>query len=285
MKNKVSNLTYDLEKAKNTFADFCQTIAQLRDPKTGCPWDLKQTHQSLRPYMIEEAYEASAAMAKDDMSHICEELGDVLLQVLLNAQLACDDKQFTIIDVIESINQKMITRHPHVFNRENNGQNPTTAKEVLSRWADIKKSEAQSKGKEIPKGILAGIASREHFPSTHLAYEIGKKSATVHFDWSHPNEVFDKLLSEVQELKEEWVDIVSNRKKIYDELGDVYFTLAQLCRHLEMNPEIVAQDGNTKFIRRFEAMEALAHQRGILMSEAPLGQLTNLWNEVKATSL
>ncbi len=269
---------HNFDTAKEAFAEFCKLIERLRDPVNGCPWDLKQNHQTLAKYMIEEAYESAAVMKENNTALICDELGDVLLQVVLNAQIANDAKTFAIEDVIRSIHEKMFRRHPHVFGSVEE-QKKREIPQIMERWEEIKKSEKVLHDTSTymqEKGVY-----KVHPASTQAA-KIGKAAKGVNFDWDNPEEVFDVLLSEIQELKTEWKR--SHKKhspELYSELGDVYFTLAQLCRHLDLEPEMVAWDGNLKFLKRFEWMEEKAKSRDQEISALQKEQLEVLWNEAK----
>ncbi|MBP9706965.1 MAG: nucleoside triphosphate pyrophosphohydrolase [Oligoflexales bacterium] len=272
------------------FLKFCETVFALRDPKTGCPWDLKQDHRSLRKYMLEEAYEAASAMAEDSAEDICEELGDVLLQVVLNAQIACDQKTFSIVDVIEGINKKMISRHPHVFAPSAENQD-LSSDDVVERWGLIKNQEKQKKSQygKLSKSIVAESKEvaelKKILPSTTQAEKIGNFAKKSKFDWEHPEQVFVQLKSEVEELAVEIKSVHKknmNKKKLTEELGDVYFTLAQLCRHYDIDPEICASDANYKFLKRFQSMLELATRAGEVFEALNLERKEDLWRRVKS---
>ncbi|NRA46687.1 MAG: MazG family protein [Oligoflexales bacterium] len=186
--------------ALEEFTKFCETIATLRHPEDGCPWDIEQTHHSLRKYMIEEAYEASAAMGGEDQGAICDELGDVLLQVVLNAQVAADAGTFTIVDVIKGINTKMQRRHPHVFKKdEHDGK--VDPDSLHRQWHSIKAKE-QGQGSAEEQGVFKKAKVEKIHPSTSQAYKIGKVASGINFDWDHANEVFAVLKSEFLELEQ-----------------------------------------------------------------------------------
>jgi MazG family protein len=265
----------DLGEAANAFSEFVTTIAWLRDRELGCPWDLEQDHASLRRYMVEEAYEAAEAMSGTDNDEIRDELGDVLLQVVLNAQVAADTGSFSLADVIRSIDSKMRRRHPHVFDREGEA---LTSKQVRGNWDKIKATEKQGK-KAAPAGVFAG-AGKKH-PATLQAFDIGKTAAKIRFDWDTPTEVLQQLRSEVSELEAEFASGTADKARIASEIGDVYFSLGQLCRHLELDPETVAMDGNRKFLRRFARLESIAASEGIDVRTASRAQLEELWVKAK----
>lgn len=267
----------DLNAAAAVFSDFVTTIAWLRDKNQGCPWDLEQDHKTLRRYMVEEAYEAAEAMSSDDQKEICDELGDVLLQVILNAQIARDDGNFTIIDVIDAINKKMLRRHPHVFA---SNKDEITSDEVRTNWDKIKASEKSAKPeKKESSGVFSGSAKKH--PSTIQALHIGKTAAKINFDWDTPAQVFDQLKSEVGELEFELKQNPSDLNKITQEIGDVYFSLAQVCRHLKLDPETVAMEGNRKFLNRFEELEAIARQEGKDVRSISRDELEQFWLKAK----
>ena len=276
----------DIAATARVFAEFCTTIAALRDPDTGCPWDLQQDHASLRRYMLEEAYEAVEVMVGGRPAELCEELGDVLLQVVLNAQVALDAKTFTLVDVITGINAKMRRRHPHVF--ANTVGPVVTPASVQLQWEQIKAAEkAAVADKEhllkeaSPPSPLFAAALGKH-PATAQALKIGKIAAKVRFDWDNSAEVWSQVRSEVEELAAELDHPTPDRAKIAEELGDLYFSLAQLSRHLDLDPEIVALDANRKFLRRFAMLEALAGEQKVLLTSATRLQLEDLWRQVKA---
>ena len=265
--------------SKDKFAAFCELIAQLRHPVTGCPWDLKQNHETLAKYMIEEAYEAATVMKENDPAKICDELGDVLLQVVLNAQIAKDNKTFTIDDVIDSIHSKMYRRHPHVFGSDEDKQNREVP-QILKRWEEIKHAENEHKA---DKPYMEQKGVHKVFPATTQAGKIGQAARSIKFDWKTPDQVFDVLLCEIQELKDEWQKSHDKSSSaIHDELGDVYFSLAQLCRHLDLEPELVAMDGNHKFLKCFKKMEDAAKKRGQNITALDQDVLEELWKEAKA---
>ena len=266
----------DLAAVQRAFADFCLTIARLRDPQDGCPWDLLQDHLSLRRYLIEEAYEAAEAMAQGHPQHICDELGDVLLQVVLNSQVALDAGTFSLVDVIRGIDAKMRRRHPHVFAAAADAPS-ITADQVRKSWDEIKRQENQAPASGSK--TFSEAASKQ--PATSQAYKIGKIAAKINFDWDNSQEVLAQVRSEVDELADELNKPSHDQIKIAEELGDIYFSLAQLARHLDLDPEIVSVDANRKFLRRFEALEGIASERGIAVRTAARAQLEAIWAAVK----
>jgi len=294
------------KRAETAFNAFCATIAALRHPQTGCPWDLEQTHLSLRTYMLEEAYEAVEAMTRGNANDLRDELGDVFLQVVLNAQLARDSGAFDLADVIEAINAKMLRRHPHVFGEASDKTN-RSKKEIRRNWESIKDAEKKGAKKRGPPSYFADAEST--FPATTQASKIGKLAQKIKFDWNGPKPVLEKLISEIDELRVEFArwDTKKESKKtqkktskrpskkpskttskipspaLVAELGDVYFTLGQLCRHLALDPEVVALDGNRKFLGRFAVLEELARSQKIALANASQDTLENLWAKAKET--
>jgi MazG family protein len=274
----------NLEDIKLAFGALCETIAALRDPKSGCPWDLEQTHASLRKYMIEEAYEATDVMEPVNYKKLQEELGDVLLQVVLNAQLAKDAKEFSILEVVKDLDSKMRRRHPHVFGEDGNPSSKTSREksDIKAKWDEVKAQEKQ-KAPETSgaKGVFEPLSAGKITPASRLAVEIGKLAKKINFDWKDPLEVFSQLESEVLELKEE-ITKKSCKEQIAAEMGDVIFCVSQLCRHLDLDPEVCALDGNTKFLRRFKSLESLALAKGLDVKTVGTEQLEALWKEAKA---
>lgn len=247
-----------------TFREFVEVIARLRDPKDGCPWDLEQTHQSLKRYLIEEAYEVLEAI-DGNPDKLCEELGDLLLQIVLHAQIASEAKAFTMDKVVQGIKDKMVIRHPHIFGNTK----VKDAAEVKENWERIK---AEGKGDE--KKTLSGIP--KSLPSLLRSQMIGEKVARVGFDWETAEDVAKKVEEEWRELEAEL--LAKNQERIKEELGDLLFSLAQLARILKFEPESILQEANNKFTRRFEALEKKAGDKLGKLSSAELEQL---WLEVK----
>lgn len=251
------------------FETLKDVIATLRGPN-GCPWDKKQTHESLRPYLIEEAYEFIQAIDQEDDEGIIEELGDVLLQVMLHSQIGQDDGFFQVEDVIRSITEKMIRRHPHVFGEDK----VRDAEEVLGKWEDIK---AREKGFKKAASILDGIS--ESFPALLRAVEIQKKAAKVGFDWEHAEPMWDKVDEEIKEWKHSLEFESKSSQEI--ELGDILFAIVNLARYYKINPEIALQRTNYKFISRFSFMETAINNENKSITELSLEELDSYWNKAK----
>ena len=257
--------------------DLRYLMRRLRDPKTGCPWDLKQNFQSLTSHTIEEAYEVVDAIEQDDMSHLSEELGDLLFQIIFYSQLAEEQSQFSFDDIITTITQKLIRRHPHVFPEgtiESSRVSLADAEivEIKRVWEEIKRLERTDKGAgktldDIPLAL----------PALNRALKLQKRAANVGFDWSDIKPVIEKINEEVIELE---VEIKRGDKvRMADELGDLLFSCVNLARHLKLDPETSLRGANQKFKRRFESMELLAGKTKI--EDHSADQLELLWGKVK----
>jgi len=245
---------------------------RLRDPG-GCPWDREQTLHSLAPYFLEEAYEVVDAISDGDPTKLCEELGDLLLQIVFVARIARENEWFDVDDVCESISEKMVRRHPHVFgDREVSGST-----EVLQNWEQIKRDERA--GTE-QSSVLDGVPSS--LPALLKAYRMTEKAAAVGFDWRKPADVMVKMHEEMAELEEELVKgEASANERVRAEMGDVLFVMANLARHLQVEPETALQGTNATFMRRFKAMEELAEAKGRDFRDMDLAEQDGLWEEVK----
>ena len=264
----------DYQEAARKFADFVQTINRLRHPETGCPWDIKQTMLTLRKYMLEEAYEACEAMTRGNRQDVIEELGDVLLQVVLNAQVGSETQSFDINDVIDSINSKIIERHPHVFAGRTDID---TEEKVKENWKKIKD---QTKG--VPNDLYAEAKNMgKNYPASLQTIKIGQIAKDVQFDWKNVHEVFEQFKSEVVELSAELKAKEIDRKKTAEEMGDVFFSLIQVCRHLGLDPEVTMFAANLKFFDRWTKMQKIADKRGVNLEKLPLAEKEKLWQEIK----
>ncbi len=260
---------------RKTLPDLVAVMAALRAPVTGCPWDLEQDFASIAPYTIEEAYEVADAIARKDMPHLKEELGDLLLQVVYHAQLASEDQAFSIDDVIDGIVSKMIRRHPHVFGDEA----ARTAGVAKGFWEKIKAEERAAAGKtDKPKGVLADVPVG--MPAMTRAVKLQSKAAKVGFDWPSIAPVLAKIREEVAELEE--VVVGSDRARIEDEYGDLLFVMANLARHLQIDPEAAVRGANAKFTRRFEFIEKALAAKDKAPAQSNLAEMDALWNEAKA---
>ena len=239
--------------------------------ENGCPWDKVQTRESLKPYLIEEAYETLEALDGNNPEEIKEELGDLLYQILFHAKISENKKEFNITDVIESISNKMEHRHPHVFKKET----LETPDEVVTQWEEIKSKE---KGKAGRKSVLDGIPS--YLPSLLRSQKLQKKAANHGFDWDKISSVFDKLDEEVAEFKKA---ILSGKKKdVKEELGDILFVLVNIAKFNKIDAEEALRATNNKFIKRFQHIEAEVAKRGKTLKETPLEELEQYWQDAKS---
>jgi len=272
--------------AGQNFVEAVAIMARLRAPG-GCPWDREQTFDSIRKYTLEETYEVFDAIERRNWTDLKEELGDLLLQVLFYSEMASEAGDFTIVDVIEGLNRKLIRRHPHVFGDEaaaaagNAAEGLATegidAGQVLRNWEQIKQLEKNSQAKdEALQGRLDSVPRA--LPALFEATKLGSKAAKVGFDWPDVRGLFDKVQEEVGELEAELAAPEIEADKVTSEMGDLLFTVVNLARHLQVDPEFALRGTNAKFRRRFAAMEAV--------SDSPLEKLSapsleKLWNVVK----
>lgn len=252
------------------FQQLVELMAILRGPD-GCPWDRKQTPESLKPFLVEECYEVIDALEEGAPAKVRDELGDLLFQIIFHARIAEEAGQFTINDVIRAIHEKMTRRHPHVFGDDR----LSTDKEVLSNWEEIKSKE---KGHEDRKSILEGVP--KELPSLLRAHRLQERAARVGFDWAHLNEALPKLDEEIGEFKESLKS--EDAGKIEEELGDVFFMLVNISRFLGVNPEDALRKTISKFIHRFRHIEEHALQAGRSLNDMTLDEMEKLWQEAKS---
>jgi len=262
------------------FAQLIEIMTRLRDPQTGCPWDIKQDFASIAPYTIEEAYEVLDAIERGNMEDLREELGDLLLQVVFHSQMAKEAGHFEIDDVAMAINDKMIRRHPHVFGdadaRDAKGQ--TLAWEAQKAAERAAKAEATGTEQDITSA-LDGVASA--LPALTRAEKIQKRAARSGFDWDKAETIFDKLDEETLEVREAMAS--GDKDAIEDEIGDLLFVVSNLARHLRIDPELALRRANGKFERRFRAMERAASDRGETFSDLDINAQEAYWQQVKAS--
>lgn len=251
------------------FSDLVKLMERLRAPG-GCPWDREQTYESLRRFVIEEAYEVVDAIDRNDRSELADELGDHLLQAVFLAQLGKEEGSFTIDDSIRAIHDKLVRRHPHVFG----DVEANDAETVLANWEQLKYAEKAEKKQTFFEGIPGGL------PGLMKANRITEKAARVGFDWSRAEDVFAKIREEVDEL-EQTIEGGEPAERVTEELGDLLFSMANLARKLGVDAEHALQDANAKFIRRFEAMEKIAGEEGRGLEDRSLAELDALWERVK----
>jgi tetrapyrrole methylase family protein/MazG family protein len=246
-----------------------ELMARLRGPD-GCPWDRKQTPESLKPFLIEECYEVVDAIEDGSPAKVREELGDLLFQIVFHARIAEEQGQFTFRDVADAIHEKMVRRHPHVFG----GDRLSTAGEVAANWEEIKLRE---KGNEGRRSVLEGVP--RELPSLIRAHRLQERAAKVGFDWNHLIEVLPKLDEEIAEFKESLKQ--EDAGKIEEELGDLFFTLVNLSRFLGVNPEEALRKTISKFVGRFRAIEEHAANEGRLLRDLSLEEMEALWQAAK----
>ncbi|MFA6236564.1 MAG: nucleoside triphosphate pyrophosphohydrolase [Bacteriovorax sp.] len=263
--------------AKSKFDQLLDVIAELRHPVDGCPWDLKQTHESLLKYLLEESYEFIEAVEEKDPKKMEEEIGDVLMQVLLHAQMGSERREFDIQSVSARLTEKLIRRHPHVFE---NKQTNIDADQVLVNWEKIKREEkAREEGLVTHHRISSSVLNA---PPLMSAMKIGKKTKDLKFDWDDYTQVVYKVEEEWQELKEELTPHRElNRDAVFEELGDVLFSVAQLARHLDLDPHDALRAANKKFLRRFHAMEDLMLAKGAVLENMNQEQMDVFWHQAK----
>jgi ATP diphosphatase len=258
-------------------------MAALRTPETGCPWDLEQSFGTIAPYTIEEAYEVVDAIARNDLADLRDELGDLLLQVVFHARLAEEQGLFDFGGVVEAITAKLIRRHPHVFGQARD----LTPEEVKALWGQIKAQEkaeraayrqAQGLPETEAKGHLGSVPV--NLPALTRAVKLQSKAADVGFDWPETRFVFEKIKEEIQELESAVSE--NNSTHIEEEFGDLLFVMANLARHLKIDPEVSLNKGNSKFLRRFSHIEKRLAEDGVPLKEAGLERMDALWNEARA---
>jgi len=260
------------------FEKLVEIMATLRGPN-GCPWDKEQTFATLKPMMVEETYEVLEAIDNEDYEHLSEELGDVLLHIVFQAQMGKEASRFDIDSVLDGICTKLIRRHPHVFGEEKGG----TAEEVLKNWEVIKAAEAAEKAAKSPdqaqarKSLLDGIPSK--LPALHEAHQISSRVARVGFDWPHIDGIFEKLQEEVQELREAISD--KQQSDIEDEVGDLLFVLVNIARVLKVDSESALKRANRKFKTRFQHMESELASAGKSLDETSLSEMEDRWKIAK----
>jgi ATP diphosphatase len=248
-----------------------EIMRRLRDPETGCPWDIEQTFDTIAPYTIEEAYEVADAIARQDWSELEGELGDLLLQSVYHTAIGEELGHFSFQSVVRSISDKMVARHPHVFGDESRDK---SAEQQTRDWEAIKAAERAGKAQ---KGTLDGVAVG--LPALLRAVKLQNRAARVGFDWPSTDQVIDKIQEEAAELVEARDTLTQD--EITEEFGDLMFVMANLARHLDIEPESALRAANAKFTRRFEGVEAALKARGKTPSESDLAEMDALWDAVK----
>lgn len=265
-------------------------MAALRAPN-GCPWDRKQTHESLKPYLLEETYEVLESIDHADRAKLPEELGDVLLQVLFHSQIASEAGHFSIDNVLDALADKLIRRHPHVFGNGSSDITPTNADQVVAKWEDIKKAERQAAGRA--DSVLDGVPNT--LPALLRAYQIQARAARVGFDWTHDATGFDQVLGKIEEeIKELRLALRAptstetdlkpshqRQQEITAEFGDVLFSLVNLSRFIKVNPEDALRQAANRFIDRFHFIESQAKASGRTIGDLSFEEMDRLWDEAK----
>jgi tetrapyrrole methylase family protein/MazG family protein len=248
----------------DSFAELKNIISRLRGPR-GCPWDRQQTHVSLRPYLIEECYEVLQALEDGPPAKLCEELGDLLLQIMLHAQMSAENGQFTIDDVVQGISAKLVHRHPHVFG----DAEAKDAAEVRHNWEALKNAERHNEG-----SILSGVP--RSMPSLSYSNSIQRRVAAVGFDWEKTEDILEKLTEEVAEIME-----AGDKEEKAREFGDLLFVLVNIARRQDVDLETALGGANRRFYNRFACMEQLCRQRGVSFADLSFAGQNDLWAEAK----
>jgi MazG family protein len=272
----------DAATKRHSLDDLLQVMARLRDPETGCPWDLEQSFASIAPYTIEEAYEVADAISREDREGLKDELGDLLLQVVYHAQLASEQAGFDFADVADAITRKMIRRHPHVFD------DPSLRKAFVSSdlWRRIKEEEKAERGHAGGTSRLDDVPIA--LPALTRAVKLQKRAADAGFDWPSLAPVLEKAEEEIAELKaaidEAKMEVAADRarRRVAEEFGDLLFVMANVARHLGVDPEASLRAANAKFVRRFKSIEAALASEGRRPEDATLEEMDRLWDAAKA---
>lgn len=255
-----------------------ETIRRLRAPG-GCPWDREQTPETLRETLIEEAYETVEAITEGDTDHVCEELGDVFLNAVMLSYMYEQLDSFTVTDVLETVSDKLIRRHPHVFGETDGYAGPGSGKEtdtpekVLDQWEQIKQKVEGRKGSSALDGVSMGL------PSLERAKKLQKRASKCGFDWEHSDDVWPKVDEELAELREAAAG--GNPERIEEELGDVLFSLVNIARHLKVDPGVALTRTNAKFVKRFTHVESSMKEAGLPMDKDHLADMDRFWNELR----
>lgn len=247
-----------------------EIMRTLRSPK-GCPWDREQSVRTLKPYLIEESYEVLDAIDSGDRAKLAEELGDVLLQVVFQAQICAEEGSFDFDDVARGIGDKLVHRHPHVFGKVK----VSGSDEVLRNWDQLKKAEKKDEGE---RSVVGGLP--RHLPALHKAQQLQKRVARVGFDWDAAHQVVDKVDEEVAEVKEAMAS--GSSRRVREEIGDLLFAVVNLSRFLGHDAEEALGETIAKFIRRFQGIERRLHEQGKKVTDCKLAELDAIWNQIKA---
>ncbi|KEO59334.1 nucleoside triphosphate pyrophosphohydrolase [Thioclava indica] len=260
------------------FERLVAIMAALRDPESGCPWDIEQDFTTIAPYTIEEAHEVADAIARQAWAELPGELGDLALQVVYHAQMADEGGKFDISDVLGAINAKMVARHPHVFGDESRDKTP---EQQTADWEAIKAAERAALGKTERVGVLDGVALG--LPALSRAIKLQNRAARVGFDWPSTDQVLDKIVEEARELEEARDELGPD--ELAEEYGDLLFVMVNLGRHLGLDPEAALRAANSKFTRRFNYIENELQARGKAPKDSDLAEMDALWDQSKAAGI
>lgn len=254
--------------------ELVNLVKKLRSPE-GCPWDREQTSETLKPHLIEEAHEVLEALDSDDPGDLCEELGDLLFQILFHSEIAAEKGDFDIHDVCRRIRRKMILRHPHVFG----DANFRDSDELLKNWERLKSNEKEKSGKRAQESRSMLDSIPPSLPAIHVARMVSAKAAATGFDWPDLEAINEKLLEEIRELKD--AVNLGSPEKIQEEVGDILFTAVNISRHLRIDPESALSRANQKFISRFKSLEKRFRAEKRNLSDASMEEMEEAWQEVK----
>ena len=259
-----------MSKLTEEINNLLQTFKKLRDPSQGCPWDKEQDFKSIASCSIEEAYEVADAIEREDFNDLKEELGDLFFQIIFHSGMAEEKKLFNFEEVVKELNDKLIRRHPHVFDKKQE----MSASESLEIWEKEKKKEREKKNlislmDDIPKNL----------PSLTRAKKIQKRAKSVGFDWQNESDVIRKIDEEIDELKR--AKVSQKKEDISEEIGDLFFTLVNLSRHYNLEPEDIIRKANLKFEKRFRKMEDEAHKTKVNLEDLEINELETLWQKIK----
>lgn len=259
------------------FDKLVDLMDTLREPG-GCPWDREQTRETLKPMLIEEAYEVLEALDSEDSDDICEELGDLLFQVIFHSRIGKEREEFDAYEVCRRVYKKMVGRHPHVFADARFAD----SQELLKHWEEIKAAEKERAGTKKPKeSLLDGIP--ESLPAIYVTYQMTSKASRIGFDWDNIEGVREKVLEEFEELQEAVRS--ENHDRVKEEVGDLLFAALNIARHLQIDPETALKGANSKFLKRFQAMEGIAKRRGKALRELSLEEMEVIWEEIKRSTV
>jgi len=263
-----------LEENKYNFEDLLKIMQQLRDPKSGCGWNKIQNSSSIRKYCIEEAYEVVESIENQDTKSLCEELGDLLFQVIFHSQINKEEANFDISDVIQVLCEKMVRRHPHVFSKDKKEGKKDDIGKIDSTWEKIKEEERANLGKE---GILSNIPNT--FPAITRSIKIQKRASTNGFDWNNIEDVLNKVNEEFDELNQALE--INDKENISEEIGDLIFSIINLSRKLKIDPESALRNTNNKFSKRISYIEKKLEKEDKKFSQTNISELEKIWNEAK----